>query len=426
MVVTRAPAATRPPISDTAIRFPIAGADNVQPDWVSRHFDSVYSVAITEDAVYLGGHFQFEPSPTAPSPWPGLTNVGYGTGQGLSGYGLGDDVVRRDHLGASTRPPGTPSSGTRARTPSRATRPCWPPRAACSPVVTPASRAARASGASRSSTSTTTRARRPRSTPPSPRPSRAGWWPAARRSRSPAPPPRPPAVTRVQVEIQDRNTKRWLAADGVTWQTSETNALATLDHAERDVHDLLADRGRSPGTSAYFVYAKTFGDAPAATPSKAVKKIESFDLTDQTPTTSITGPSGSIIPTLTFTMTGYGDRRPSASTGSRTGSGTRTTSTCRRTARSASVFNTFSGRPGRGRRDRTRPGRYDVTLPHEGTWRGSATAIDTAGQADLRSDVRDWLVSTLGGRADGDHHGAGRDDPAVHGAGRRGRARAGS
>ena len=26
--------------------------------------------------------------------------MGYGTGQGLSGYGLGDAVVRRDHIGA--------------------------------------------------------------------------------------------------------------------------------------------------------------------------------------------------------------------------------------------------------------------------------------------------------------------------------------
>ncbi len=57
-------------------------------------------MAIAEDAVFIGGHFQWNPSPTAPDPWPGLTNVGYGTGQGLSGYGLGDAVVRRDHIGA--------------------------------------------------------------------------------------------------------------------------------------------------------------------------------------------------------------------------------------------------------------------------------------------------------------------------------------
>ena len=35
---------------------------------------------------------------------------------------------------------------------------------------------------------------------------------------------------------------------------------------------------------------------------------------------------------------------------------------------------------------------YEVTLPHEGVWRGSATATDTIGQADLRSATRDWLI----------------------------------
>ena len=74
----------------------------MQPMWNSRHFDSIYSVAITENAVYLGGHFGFieSPSPAPRALLPGLENVGYGTGQGLAGYGLGDAVVRRDHLAA--------------------------------------------------------------------------------------------------------------------------------------------------------------------------------------------------------------------------------------------------------------------------------------------------------------------------------------
>ena len=73
---------------------------DVQPLWITRCFDSVYSVAISEKAVYIGGHFAWNESPTAPDPWPGLDDVGYGTGQGLSGYGLGDAVVNREHLGA--------------------------------------------------------------------------------------------------------------------------------------------------------------------------------------------------------------------------------------------------------------------------------------------------------------------------------------
>ncbi len=93
-----------PPISDTVIAYPLDTAalqnSDVEPLWISRHFDSIYSLAVTEVAVYAGGHFGFIESPTSDDPWPGLTNVGYGTGQGLAGYGLGDQVVRRDHIAA--------------------------------------------------------------------------------------------------------------------------------------------------------------------------------------------------------------------------------------------------------------------------------------------------------------------------------------
>ncbi|WP_298509551.1 PKD domain-containing protein, partial [uncultured Nocardioides sp.] len=106
-VVTSGSGGDAPPISDTVVAYPINATsiqdDDVQALWISRHFDSIYSVAITENAVYVGGHFQFIESPTsctAEPCYPGLENVGYGTGQGLAGYGLGDAVVRRDHIAA--------------------------------------------------------------------------------------------------------------------------------------------------------------------------------------------------------------------------------------------------------------------------------------------------------------------------------------
>ena len=106
-VLTSGSGGDAPPISDTAVAYPVAGGDFTEPLWISRQFDSIYSVAITEQAVYVGGHFSWLESPTAQQPWPGLTNVGYGTGQGLSGYGLGDQVVRRDHIGALNPVDGT-------------------------------------------------------------------------------------------------------------------------------------------------------------------------------------------------------------------------------------------------------------------------------------------------------------------------------
>ena len=38
----------RPPINDTAVACPLDGNDFVEPLWVSRAFDSVYSIAISE------------------------------------------------------------------------------------------------------------------------------------------------------------------------------------------------------------------------------------------------------------------------------------------------------------------------------------------------------------------------------------------
>ena len=141
------------------------------------------------------------------------------------------------------------------------------------------------------------------------------------------------------------------------------------------------------------MYAKTFSNGNGGSdPSKAVKKIESFDMTDQTPNTSISGPNSSIIPTLTFTMTGsatddIGVNRLSYWFRDENNQYLQPDGSV------SSVFSTFSGQPDVvGAKSTTWS--YTVTLPHEGTWRGSATAIDTAGQADLRSVVRDWLVST--------------------------------
>src|SRR4029450_288570 len=62
----------------------------------------------------------------------------------------------------------------------------------------------------------------------------------------------------------------------------------------------------------------------------------------------------------------------------------------------SSNFNTFRGPPDVvGATSAT--WQYEVSLPHEGTWRMSATAIDNAGQSDLRSATRDWPITSRGG-----------------------------
>ncbi len=98
----------RPPTNDSAVKFATAGGAGVTADWVSRHFDSIYSVDISDVAVYVGGHFQYQEAPGSTDPFPGDPDVNYGFGQGLGPAVLGNEVVRREQVGALD--PGTGKS----------------------------------------------------------------------------------------------------------------------------------------------------------------------------------------------------------------------------------------------------------------------------------------------------------------------------
>ena len=90
----------RPPVCDTAIRWPIAGGAGLQPDWISRHFDSVYSVGISDSVVYTGGHFRVQEAPGSPDPYPGDQLRTYNIGNANDVADLGDDIVISDQVGA--------------------------------------------------------------------------------------------------------------------------------------------------------------------------------------------------------------------------------------------------------------------------------------------------------------------------------------
>ncbi len=99
-VVVSGSGGDRPPINDTAIAWPVEAGAGVEPLWVSRHFDSLFSVAVTEHAVYIGGHFRWQEAPGSTDPWPGDDFTNYGWDSGVGAYALGDEVVRRDQIGA--------------------------------------------------------------------------------------------------------------------------------------------------------------------------------------------------------------------------------------------------------------------------------------------------------------------------------------
>jgi hypothetical protein len=390
-VVSSGSGGDRPPISDTAIAYPVAGGDNVEPLWISRHFDSVYSVAITEQAVYVGGHFGFQESPTAPDPWPGLDNVGYGTGQGLAAYILGDAVVRRDHVGALN-----PADGKALE---------WNPLAFTfegnkALEATPRGLFVGGDGMYKGGVRTGRVAFFDLNTNPAPSPidttivnpiegrvEESGVQFVIDGQAT-----APGQVRRVQVEIQDRNSKQYLQDDMVSWGPAN-NIYASLA-APNATSTAWSLPVTLTGNRELQVMAKTFAVTGGSDPTKATKKFETFGLEDATPTTSINGPSGSVLTSTTFIATGTASDD----------NGVDALSFWFRDANNqylqedgsvSSNFNTFRGLPDVvGATSAT--WQYEVTLPHEGEWRMSATAIDNAGQSDLRSDTRDWLITSTG------------------------------
>jgi PKD repeat protein len=394
-----------PPISDTVVAYPLTAASlqesDVQPLWISRHFDSIYSLAVTEVAVYAGGHFGFIESPTSDDPWPGLDNVGYGTGQGLAGYGLGDQVVRRDHIAALNPADGKslewyPLDGSNSFEGDKAME------------ATPRGLFIGGDGMFKGGVRT----------------GRVGFFDF---NTVPFPVPAPDTtitapiegrvvanstafeitgtarvatgtVGRVQVQVQDRNSNQSLqdAAGAFTTFASTANTLnATLDPGTGTTRTW---RITVPATSITTnrnlrVYAQAFTAATGGTgdSTRASKLFESFSTEDQTPTTSISGPSG-IQTSTTFTVTGTANDDH----------GVNSLSYWFRDEQQRylqadgtvdDIFNTFRGTPDVvGATSATWS--YEVTLPHEGVWRGSATATDTIGQADLRSATRDWTVDS--------------------------------
>jgi PKD repeat protein len=388
-VVSSGSGGDRPPISDTAIAFPIAGQDFVEPLWVSRCFDSVYSVAITETAVYIGGHFQFLESPTANQPWPGLDNVGYGTGQGLSGYGLGDQVVRRDHLGALD-----PETGTALE---------WNPGSNSfegDKAMEATSRGLFVGGDGNIKGGVDTGRVAFFDLASVPAPALPNTTMKAPIEGRVVPSGTEFAITgrgitnsdvrRVELQIRRSGTNLYLQDDLETW--GGQNVLPTSRGPERRGKRkwslLVTLTGQ--GTREYELRATTVSTSGTRDTTPIVKTMETFNFDDQTPSTSISGPS-TLQASTTFTV--YG-----------TATDDHGISELRYWFRDEAgrylqddgsvdaIYNTFRGLPDIvGATSATWS--YEVTLPHDGEWRGSATAVDNAGQADLRSSTRDWLIS---------------------------------
>jgi PKD repeat protein len=392
-VVTSGSGGDRPPINDTAVRFNFNGdgADGMEPVWVSRLFDSVYSVAISEVAVYLGGHFNFMESPTARDPWPGLDDVGYGQGQGLAGYGLGDDIVVRDHIGAIDPVTGKAlewNPGSNSYEGNKAM------------LVHPRGVITGGDGMTQGRYNVGRVAFYDFNSVPAPGPNETtivnpiegrveeagvefvvdGLATAAS------------GVKNVRMEVMDRDTKRYLQDDLVTW--GAVNTIDATLAAPRTPVTTWRLALTVAGNHRLQVNARTIAVNGSQDATKATKTFETFGLDDQTPTTTISGPAGTVIASTTFTATGTAQDDEGV---------TALTFTFRDAENRylqddgtvGPIYNAFRGTPDViGAPNATWS--YEVTVPAEGEWLMWATAIDTAGQADLRSAARTWIVSATG------------------------------
>jgi len=393
-VVTSGSGGDRPPISDTVVAFPIAGNDLVQPLWVSRVFDSVYSVAIAENAIYIGGHFSWNESQTSPDPWPGLDNVGYGTGQGLSGYGLGDSVVRRDHLGVLQ-----PSNGKALE---------WNPGSDSfegnkSMLVTPRGLFTGGDATLQGGVKTGRVAFFDFNTIPAASPYDTTITSPVEGHVFPANVPfslsgsatGTSGVKKVQLEIQDKQSKRYLQLDLHTWGTTDALIPATLTSPNATTTAWTLSGLNFPNSLAIKVQAKSFAVNGSSDATKAVKTFETFNQSDATPTAQVTSPPAGLETSLTFTIGGTASDDHGVTSLSYTIRDDTVNTYLQDDGQAGAAYNSFRILP-----DviggTTTTWSTTVTVPYEGLWQIQVVPQDTAGQSSLDTFDREWVVSTSG------------------------------
>ncbi|WGX96063.1 PKD domain-containing protein [Nocardioides sp. L-11A] len=391
-VVTSGSGGDRPPINDTVIAYALDDDSNAQPLWISRHFDSVYSVAATEAGIYIGGHFQWAESATAPVPWPGLDDVGYGTGQGLSAYALGDAVVKRFHLAALDPTDGhalewfAPSNSYEGDKHLEAT-----PRGLFvggdgntkgSYNVGRVAFFDFANVPAQNGTQTVVTA-----------PIEGRIEPVDEAFELTGTATAASGVQRVELEVMDRNSGRYLADDLTTWGSTTSNTFnATLDPGAGTTRTWRLPLTMTANRE-LLVRARAVAGNGTADNTKATKKFETFGTADQPPNTTVTGP-GSPVAALTFTITGSA----TDDFGVNGVSFTLRDSQNRYLQDDGTVsgtYHTFQVDPDVVGATST-TWSYEITVPYEDEWWAQARATDTAGQSDLDTADRRWIVTENG------------------------------
>ncbi len=384
-VVSSGSGGDRPPINDTVVAYPMNGGNDVQPTWISRAFDSVYTTAISEKAVYIGGHFAWNESPSAPDPFPGAADVGYGTGQGLSGYGLGDSVVGREHLGALNPEDGkalewNPGSNSNIGNTSMALT----PRGLITGGDATTQGASNVGSVAFFDFDSVEAPNGVETTITTPIAGRV--LPAAHDFTIEGTATAPTGVRKVFVELQNRTTGQWLQSDKTTWGgAANFEATVTPTSATEATWSVTLN---VPANIKMLARARAQGNAPAAPrpedPTKAIKKFETFSLDDAPPTlTYAATPAAGLLTSTTFTVSGtasddFGVAGISMTLRDAAGRYLQDDGTADAT------YNAIGIVPDVPNATSTTWSK-EVTVPTEGTWQAQARARDTKGNSSLDS-----------------------------------------
>ncbi len=392
MVVTSGSGGDRPPLNDTVIVFDLNSDSDAQPVWISRHFDSVYSVAWTEGGIYIGGHFQWAESATAPIPWPGLDDVGYGTGQGLSAYALGDVVVKRFHLAALDPADGHALEWFVTSNSYEGDKHI---------EATPRGLFIGGDGNTKGGYNvgrigffdfTSVPAQNGTQTQITD-PIEGRIKPTGEQFEITGTATASTGIQRVEVEIMDRSSGRYLADDLTTWGSTTLNTFnAVLDPGTGSNRTWRIPISVANNRE-LIVRARAIAVSGTADNTKAEKKFETFGVSDLPPDTSVNGPQ-SPVRSLTFTMTGtatddIGVNGVSYTLRDTQGRYLQADGTV------SGTYNTFSVDVDVVGATST-TWSTEITVPFEDEWWVQARARDTAGQSDLDTSDRRWIVSENG------------------------------
>ncbi|MET0839851.1 MAG: PKD domain-containing protein, partial [Marmoricola sp.] len=397
-VVTSGSGGDRPPINDTAMAFPVdapAGEEgDVKTKWITRCFDSIYSVAISERAVYIGGHFAWNESPTSPDPWPGLDDVGYGTGQGLSGYGLGDAVVNREHLGALNPVDGRAlewNPGSNSYEGNKAMEATPRGLFTGGDATTQAgANIGRIAFFDFNSIPATNGIETAITEPIEGHVNPVAEEFTVRGTASVA----SGSINRVELRVYDRTANRYLADNRTTWQTTSNTINTTLQSTGARTANWSLPLTIT-GNRKLQLRAQTFNAAGTGDNTPALKKTETFGLTDQPPGTNVTGPTANPVRTKTFTVTGTATDDVGVQS---VGFTIRDNNSGRYLQSDGTLQSggyTFRVTPDVVGANSTTWSR-EVTVPIDSEYRAQARAVDSAGQPDLDTADRTWIVTEEG------------------------------